>query len=73
MFTFAKKQTDPSGKTDQFTKLIKNVKIGAKMKLKVLEFVGITASGCNNPKKPTLLGPNRCCILPIILRSAKVK
>lgn len=81
--TFAKKQYELKGKTDQLSKLIKNVKIGAKIKLKVFEFVGITASfinslkpsasGCSKPKKPTELGPNRCCIAPIILRSAKVK
>ena len=57
--------------------------MGANTKLKVCEFVGITvsfksnfkpsANGCNNPKKPTTFGPLRCCIEPIILRSARVK
>ena len=32
-----------------------------------------SASGCNNPKKPTTFGPLRCCIDAIILRSANVK
>ena len=68
---------------DQPSKLKKNVKIGAKIKLKVLAFVGITASfksnfkpsasGCKKPRKPTLFGPNRCCMKPITLRSARVK
>lgn len=83
MLTLAKKPNELSGKTDQFNRLIKNVKIGANIKLNVLAFVGITASlinnfkpsanGCNRPKKPTELGPKRCCIAPIILRSANVK
>jgi hypothetical protein len=78
-----KKQLPPNGNTAQLTKLIKNVKIGAKIKLNVFEFVGITASltnnfrpsanGCNKPKKPTEFGPKRCCIAPITLRSANVK
>ena len=79
----AKKQNELNGSIDQLTKLIKKVKIGAKIKVNVLALVGITASfisslrpsanGCNKPKKPTELGPNRCCMLPIILRSANVK
>jgi len=83
ILTSAKKLNELKGIMDQFNKLIKNVKIGANIKLKVLEFVGITASlinsfnpsaaGCNKPKKPTELGPNRCCIAPMILRSANVK
>ena len=32
------------GKIDQLSKLMKNVRIGAKIKLNVFEFVGITAS-----------------------------
>ena len=68
---------------DQLSKLIKNVKIGAKIKLKVFELVGITASfnkslspsasGWSKPKNPTELGPKRCCIAPITFLSAKVK
>ena len=83
ILTSAKKQYDPKGKIDQLSKLIKNVSMGAKMKLNVFAFVGITASltksfkpsakGCNNPKKPTEFGPKRCCIAPIIFRSANVK
>jgi hypothetical protein len=81
--TSAKKQYVLKGKIDQFNKLIKKVNIGAKIKLKVFAFVGITASfsnnfkpsakGCNKPKKPTAFGPNRCCIAPITFRSANVK
>lgn len=43
---------------------------GAKLKIKKTEFFGIIISlksnfkasenGCNNPKKPTLFGPNLC-------------
>jgi hypothetical protein len=55
MFTSAKKQYDPKGNTDQLTKLMKNVKIGAKIKLKVFEFVGITAS-LSNSFKPSAKG-----------------
>lgn len=72
-----------NGIIDHPTKLKKNVKIGAKIKLNVLAFVGITvslrsnfkpsANGCNKPKNPTTFGPFRCCIPPIILRSASVK
>ena len=71
------------GIIDQPTRLKKKVKIGAKIKLNVLEFVGITdsfksnlrpsAKGWSKPKKPTLFGPNLCWIAPITLRSAKVK
>ena len=32
-----------------------------------------SATGCNKPKKPTILGPDRRCIAPITLRSANVK
>ena len=52
---------------DQPSKLKKKVKMGAKIKLKVLALVGITdsfinnfkpsANGCNKPKKPTVFGP----------------
>tara|TARA_B100001758_G_C18137948_1_gene467427 strand:+ start:542 stop:709 length:168 start_codon:yes stop_codon:yes gene_type:complete len=44
MLTSTKKQNELKGNIDQLTKLIKNVKIGAKIKLNVFEFVGITAS-----------------------------
>jgi hypothetical protein len=67
-----KKLKNENGMIDQPTKLRKKVKMGAKIKLKVLELDGITdsfnsnfkpsAAGCNKPKKPTELGPNRCCI-----------
>lgn len=83
MSTLAKKLFVENGIIDQPIKLKKNVKIGAKIKLKVLELVGITdsfnnnfkpsANGCNKPKKPTELGPYRCCIPPIIFRSANVR
>ena len=56
---FAKKPKFEKGIIDQPTKLKKKVSIGAKIKLKVFEFVGITdsfiksfkpsAKGCNNP------------------------
>lgn len=56
--------------------------MGAKIKQKVFAFVGITVSfkisfnasamGCIRPKKPTKLGPFRCCIEPITFRSASV-
>ena len=56
--------------------------MGAKIKQKVFAFVGITVSfrisfnasaiGCIKPKKPTKLGPFRCCMEPITLRSASV-
>jgi hypothetical protein len=56
-----------NGMIDQPTKLKKNVNTGAKIKLKVFEFVGITvsfnnnftpsAAGCKRPRKPTTLGP----------------
>ena len=69
-----KKLWEENGRIDQPNKLKKNVKIGAKIKLKVFELVGITdslsnnfkpsANGCNKPKKPTTLGPNRCCMPP---------
>jgi hypothetical protein len=58
---FAKKPCDEKGIIDQPSKLKKKVKIGAKIKLKVFEFVGITdsliksfrpsARGCKRPKK----------------------
>lgn len=80
---FAKNAIFENGIIDQPTKLNKNVKIGAKIKENVFAFVGITdsfnsnfkpsANGCNRPKKPTLFGPNLCCIPPITLRSARVK
>ena len=80
---FAKNPYVEKGIIDQPIKLRKNVKMGAKIKLNVLEFVGITdsfsnnlrpsASGCNKPKKPTTFGPKRCCIPPVIFRSASVK
>lgn len=83
MSILAKKPAVENGIIDQPRRLKKKVKIGAKMKLNVFEFVGITdsfsssfkpsANGCNNPKKPTTLGPIRCCIPPIIFRSANVK
>jgi hypothetical protein len=66
MLTSAKKQNVLNGNTDQFNKLIKNVNIGANIKLNVFEFVGITASlinnfrpsanGCNKPKKTNRIG-----------------
>jgi hypothetical protein len=72
-----------NGITDQPSKLIKSVKMGAKTKLKVFAFVGITVSfnnsfkpsarGCNKPQKPTKFGPVLCCIAPIIFRSASVR
>lgn len=78
-----KKLIEEKGIIDQPTKLRKKVKIGANIKLNVLEFVGITDSfrrsfnpsaiGCNNPRKPTEFGPKRCCIPPITFRSASVK
>jgi len=80
---FIKKPEAENGITDQPSKLKKSVKIGAKTKLKVLAFDGITVSlsksfrpsakGCSKPKNPTLLGPVRCCIAPIIFLSANVK
>jgi hypothetical protein len=83
ILTSTKKPKELNGKIDQLTKLIKKVNIGAKIKLNVLAFVGITASfikslkpsanGCSKPKNPTEFGPKRCCIAPIIFRSAKVK
>jgi hypothetical protein len=83
MSIFVKNPIVENGIIDQPTKLRKNVRIGAKIKLKVLEFVGITdslsksfkpsAKGCSNPKNPTTLGPIRCCIPPMIFRSARVK
>jgi hypothetical protein len=83
MSTLVKKANFEKGIIDHPIKLRKKVKIGAKIKLNVFEFVGITlslssnfkpsANGCNKPKKPTTFGPNRCCIPPITLRSARVK
>lgn len=71
------------GITHQPNKLKNSVKIGAKTKLKVLAFVGITVSfnkslrpsakGCNKPQKPTTFGPDRICIAPIIFLSANVR
>lgn len=68
---------------DQPNKLKNKVKTGAKIKLKVLAFVGITVSliksfkpsarGCKRPKKPITFGPLRCCIDPIIFLSASVR
>jgi hypothetical protein len=65
--TSVKKPKNEKGIMAHPTRLRKNVKMGAKIKLKVLAFVGITdsftnnfkpsASGCNNPKNPTELGP----------------
>lgn len=79
----AKKLKEENGIIDQPSKLKKKVKIGANIKLKAFELAGITdsfnnsfkpsAAGCNKPKKPTEFGPNRCCILPITLRSASVR
>ena len=67
----------------QHKKLRNNVKTGAKMKLKVLEFVGTTlsfnkslkpsAKGWSNPKKPTTFGPKRSCIEAITFLSSKVR
>jgi hypothetical protein len=64
---FVKKLMPLKGTTAQPVKLRKNVNIGAKIKLKVFAFVGITdsfnnnfkpsAKGCNKPKKPTAFGP----------------
>ena len=78
-----KKLNKLKGIIDQPNKLRKKIKIGAKIKLKVFAFVGITdsfknnfnpsANGCNKPKKPEEFGPKRCCIPPIIFRSARVK
>ena len=59
------------------------MRTGAKTKLNVFALVGITvsfsksfkpsANGCNRPKKPTTLGPLRCCIAPMIFLSASVR
>jgi len=56
--------------------------MGAKINSKLFELAGIkisfennfkpSASGCNKPQKPTILGPRRRWIAAIILRSAKV-
>ena len=83
MSILAKKPIVENGIIDQPIRLRKKVKIGAKIKLNVFEFVGITdsfsnnfkpsANGCNKPKKPTTFGPILCCIPPIIFRSANVK
>ena len=83
MSIFVKNPKVEKGIIDHPIKLKKNVKIGAKIKLNVSEFVGITdsfnnsfkpsAKGCNKPKNPATLGPNRCCILPMTFRSASVK
>jgi hypothetical protein len=58
-----KKPVTEKGITDQPKRLNIRVKTGAKTKLKVLAFVGITVSlsrsfkpsarGCNKPQKPT--------------------
>ena len=83
MSTLTKKLISEKGITDQPKRLRKKVKIGAKMKLKVLAFVGITvsfnnslipsAAGCNKPKNPTSFGPNLCCMPPMTFLSANVK
>jgi hypothetical protein len=83
MSTLVKNPIVENGIIDQPKRLKKNVKIGAKIKLNVLAFVGITdsfnnslspsARGCSSPKNPTTLGPIRCCIPPIIFRSANVR
>lgn len=64
---FAKNEIKENGRIDQPTRLKKKVNIGAKIKLNVFEFIGITdsfksnfkpsANGCSNPKKPILFGP----------------
>jgi hypothetical protein len=60
-----------------------NVIIGANKNNNVLAKLGSnvsftislkpSAKGCNNPRKPTTLGPLRCCIDAMILRSNNVK
>lgn len=55
MSILAKKPKLEKGIIDHPTKLKKKVKIGAKTKLKVLEFVGITDS-FNNNFKPSASG-----------------
>lgn len=32
-----------------------------------------SATGCNNPHRPTMLGPFRSCIYPSTFRSSRVK
>jgi hypothetical protein len=69
--------------TTQDRRLRKNVSIGARAKLTGFDDEGITVSlannfkpsamGCNRPKNPTTLGPFRCCIADITLRSAAVR
>lgn len=61
------------------TKIIK----GANKKIRLFADVGTINSlninltpskiGCKTPQKPSILGPRRRCIAPIILRSASVK
>lgn len=55
---FAKKPKEQKGKTDHPVRLKKKVKIGAKIKLKVLELVGITDS-FNSSFKPSAKGCNK--------------
>jgi hypothetical protein len=57
----------PKGSTAQFIKLKVNVNIGANINNITFDFLGIvisfitnfkpSANGCNNPQKPTTLGP----------------
>ena len=69
--------------TAQTKRLIKNVIIGANMKIKVFALLGKmvsftnnfkpSAKACNIPKRPTTFGPLRWCILAITFLSNNVK
>ena len=71
------------GITLQLVKLNINIRIGARIKIWILECVGISislhnslkpsANGCSRPPKPTTFGPRLRWIDAITLRSAKVK
>ena len=71
------------GITDHVTNANKKVIIGANIKIIVFALLGNivslinnlspSARGCNKPKRPTTLGPLRCCIPAITFRSSKVK
>ena len=72
----------PNGITDQETKAVVKPNIGASMKIRLLDWVGIIVSfennfrpsaiGCIIPVKPTVLGPVLIWIEPRIFRSTKV-
>lgn len=78
-----KNDLDPKGIIVQITNERASEITGAKIKLEVFVFAGITvsfninlkasATGCNKPLKPTKSGPFLCWIDPIIFRSANVK